>query len=68
MPSPTDTARLVREARVRCGLTQSDFAERLGVSRKSVHFWETGVTTPSEQQMAAIAELARADDGSAGTT
>lgn len=37
----------IRELRDRLGLTQQDFAARLGVSVQSVHRWETGKAKPS---------------------
>lgn len=33
-------------ARKRCGLSQEDVAEKLGVSRQTVSKWETGETIP----------------------
>ena len=33
--------------REKLGLTQVEFAERLGVSHVAVHYWETGKRSPS---------------------
>ena len=37
---PLEIAALVRETRFRLGLTQAQFAEKLGVSFQSVNRWE----------------------------
>lgn len=39
-------AELVRETRQRLGLTQEEFAAKLGVSYQSVNRWENGRTKP----------------------
>ncbi len=47
-------------ARIRgaLGLTQTELAKRLGVSRRTVCHWEDGSATPNEKRLDAIAELA----------
>ena len=37
-------------ARKKCGLSQEDVAERLGVSRQTISKWETGETLPDIRQ------------------
>ncbi|MEW5860195.1 MAG: helix-turn-helix transcriptional regulator [Cyanobacteriota bacterium] len=43
---PLEIAALVRETRYRLGLTQLQFAQKLGVSFQSVNRWENGHTQP----------------------
>ncbi|MBD1892948.1 helix-turn-helix transcriptional regulator [Coleofasciculus sp. FACHB-SPT9] len=43
---PLEIAALVRETRFRLGLTQAQFAEKLGVSFQSVNRWENKRTKP----------------------
>ena len=43
---PLEIAALVRETRHRLGLTQLQFAQKLGVSFQSVNRWENGRTQP----------------------
>lgn len=40
-------ATVIRMARIRAGLTQSELAERLGCDRAQVARWETGGSEPS---------------------
>ncbi len=40
-------AHVIREARVRCGINQSELAERLGVAPSAVSDWESGAKDPS---------------------
>ncbi len=44
--------------RTRTGLTQAGLAERLGVSRKAVGEWETGLTYPKAEHLKALITLA----------
>ena len=37
-------------ARKRCGLSQEDVAEKLGVSRQTISKWETDETVPNIRQ------------------
>ncbi len=53
LPSPAERRRL-REA---CSLTQAQVAVRVGVSRETVHAWESGRTTPRGGRREAYARL-----------
>ena len=43
---PQYRAEMVRDIRIRCGLTQRLFAELMGVSAKTIEAWESGKNTP----------------------
>lgn len=43
---PSDVAQRLRDARRALGLTQQEVADRLGVSRRAVSEWETGIRQP----------------------
>ena len=43
---PLEITALVRETRYRLGLTQLQFAQKLGVSFQAVNRWENGRTQP----------------------
>nr|WP_250155311.1 helix-turn-helix transcriptional regulator [[Clostridium] innocuum] len=45
------------QARKRCGLSQEDVAEKLGVSRQTVSKWETDETVPDIRQSKKMAML-----------
>lgn len=49
------TAKLIREGRVRLGLTEQQFADAVGVSRGAVQQWERGTTAPKRNNQAAVA-------------
>jgi transcriptional regulator with XRE-family HTH domain len=51
------SAALIREARLRAGLTQAELAERTGRDRSVVARWEQGVVAPSVET---LIELVRA--------
>ena len=51
------SAALLREARLRAGLTQADLAERTGRDRSVIARWEQGVVAPSVET---LIELVRA--------
>src|SRR6478736_6599606 len=53
------SASLIREARLRAGLTQAELAERTGRDRSVVARWEQGVVAPSVET---LLELVRACD------
>lgn len=45
------------QARKRCGLSQEDVAEKLGVSRQTISKWETDETLPDIRQSKKMANL-----------
>ncbi len=45
------SAALLREARLRAGLTQADLAERTGRDRSVIARWEQGVVAPSVETL-----------------
>lgn len=49
-------AQIIREARLKAGLTQTDLAERLGRDRAQVARWETGAQQPSFENLRAVVE------------
>ena len=59
--SPSKKIRFVakglRSQRSRLGLSAGDFGKLIGVTANSVYAWESGTTTPREQQVAKIAAL-----------
>ena len=50
------SAQIIREARVRAGLTQAELAARLGRDRAQVARWETGGQEPSFENLRAVVE------------
>ena len=52
---------LVREARRRAGLTQSELAERAGTTQSAVARTERGMTTPSLEQLSKLVRAAGFD-------
>jgi transcriptional regulator with XRE-family HTH domain len=67
------SAQIIREARLKAGLTQAELAERLRRDRAQVARWETGGQEPSFENLRAVVEACgfvlkleiaeRADDG-----
>lgn len=52
-------AEAVRELRTALGLTQSEFAERVGTRQQTISEWETGASTPrrmSQRLLRLVAE------------
>lgn len=47
----------LKAARVNCGLTQGEMAQKLGVSRESVLAWETGKATIKAHILMAYAQI-----------
>ncbi len=47
----------LRENRLRCGMTQENAAEALGVSRQAVSKWENGTADPTISNLLALAKL-----------
>jgi len=54
-----DLPRLLRELRERTGLTQEQFAARLGVTYPTINRWENGRAKPSPLALKQIENLAR---------
>lgn len=50
------SAQVIREARLKAGLTQTELAERLGRDRAQVARWETGGQEPSFENVRAVVE------------
>ena len=50
----SDRIRLLRERR---GLTQSELAKQLGITRSSVNAWEQGISVPSTQYIVELAGI-----------
>lgn len=48
---------VIKEHRIRCGMTQELVAEQLGVSRQAVSKWENGTSEPSTSNLLALAKL-----------
>ena len=49
-------AQVIREARLKAGLTQTQLAERLGRERAQIARWETGGQEPSFENVVAVVE------------
>jgi hypothetical protein len=49
-------AQIIREARLKAGLTQSELAARLGRERAQVARWETGGQEPSFENVRSVVE------------
>jgi len=56
---PRDIAELVRELRLRLGLTQEEFAAKLGVTFPTVNRWENRHVKPSRMAMRLLENLLR---------
>lgn len=48
---------MIRECRIRAGLTQAELATRIGVDRTSVVKWETGSASPRAGKLLEIASV-----------
>ena len=55
--SKKDVAKMIRELRAKLGLTQEQFAAKVGVTFSTVNRWESGRSTPSPLAMWRIEEL-----------
>ena len=47
----------IKKLRQQFGLTQSDLAKKLNITRSSVNAWEMGISIPSTQYIVELAEL-----------
>ena len=54
--SYVDLSEQVKSVRKAAGLTQTDFADKLGVHPQTVSKWERGKTAPDVSQLGDIAE------------
>ena len=59
MNAQANITRLVRELRVRTGLTQEKFASKLGVTFPTINRWENGRAKPSPLALKQIENLLR---------
>jgi putative transcriptional regulator len=57
MANPSNTADLVRDVRLRLGVTQEQFAARLGVTCPTVNRWEKKRAKPSPMALKLIEGL-----------
>lgn len=54
-------ADLIREARLRAGLTQAELAERAGTAQSGIARWESGRTAPSLDDVRRLVRLCGLD-------
>ena len=47
----------IKHLREQLGLTQSDLAKKLGITRSSVNAWELGISVPSTQYVVELAAI-----------
>jgi transcriptional regulator with XRE-family HTH domain len=47
----------IKDLRQQTGMTQSDLARRLGITRSSINAWEMGISVPSTQYIVELARL-----------
>ena len=47
----------IKSLREQLGLTQSDLAKKLGITRSSVNAWEMGISVPSTQYVVELAGI-----------
>ena len=55
--SKKDVAKMIRELRAKLGMTQEQFAAKVGVTFSTVNRWESGRSMPSPLAMRRIGEL-----------
>lgn len=55
--SMDDLGRKIKQARLRCGLTQEKVAELVGVSRTAVSKWESSESVPTIQNLILLSGL-----------
>ena len=46
----------IKKIRMAQGMTQSELAEKLGVSRSTVAMWETGANVPNADKLPSVAK------------
>lgn len=47
----------IKNLRISCGMTQSDLARKLNITRNSVNAWEMGISTPSTTYVVELSQL-----------
>lgn len=47
----------IKRLREQYGITQSELAKQLGITRSSVNAWEMGISTPSTQYIVELASI-----------
>lgn len=47
----------IRTAREKCGWTQAELAEKMGVTQSTISFWERGIETPALENQVRLATL-----------
>lgn len=47
----------IKNLRISCGMTQSDLARKLNITRSSVNAWEMGISTPSTTYVVGLSQL-----------
>ena len=50
-------SRMVRDARLKRGLSVADVAERVGVTPTSIYFWETDHCRPRDANLSALCKV-----------
>ncbi len=64
--APSEFSCLVRELRARTGLTQEQFAAKLGVTFPTINRWENGRAWPSPLALQQVRKVVRALEGDGG--
>lgn len=52
---------MIRRERLARGLSQAELADKMKVSQKSVHYWETGKRSPTYYSLKMMAEALNMD-------
>lgn len=55
------TQMTIRAARVNCGMTQQNLADKMGVSRRTIHNWESGKKAPSKEHITVFCDVTGTD-------
>jgi transcriptional regulator with XRE-family HTH domain len=59
MARKVDFSRMVRDARLRRGLSVAEVAECVGVTPTSIYFWETDHCRPRDANLSALCKVLR---------
>ena len=51
------TNKRINELRIRCGMSQTELAQKLNVTRSSVNAWEMGISVPSVQNLLELSQI-----------